>query len=107
MLEERELRRQLRPLGLAISEIPPDGHCLYRSLEDQLRQLQVVAAAAGAAPATVAAPGIGEGAEPGAAAPSFMELRAQAADYMRRHADHFMPFVLEVGRHCLPLPLPR
>lgn len=37
MLEERALKQQLRPLGLAVREIPPDGHCLYRSIEDQLR----------------------------------------------------------------------
>lgn len=32
MIEERELLALLRPLGLGIRPIPPDGHCLYRSL---------------------------------------------------------------------------
>lgn len=32
MIEERELQALLRPLGLGIRPIPPDGHCLYRSL---------------------------------------------------------------------------
>lgn len=32
VIEERELQALLRPLGLGIRPIPPDGHCLYRSL---------------------------------------------------------------------------
>ena len=32
VIEERELHAVLRPLGLTIAPIPPDGHCLYRSL---------------------------------------------------------------------------
>lgn len=32
MAEERELQLLLKPLGLAVKDIPPDGHCLYRSL---------------------------------------------------------------------------
>ena len=32
VIEERELRGILHPLGFTIREIPPDGHCLYRSL---------------------------------------------------------------------------
>lgn len=32
VIEQRELKAILRPLGLVIREIPPDGHCLYRSL---------------------------------------------------------------------------
>lgn len=82
VLEERELREQLRPLGLTIREIPPDGHCLYRSLEDQLR------------PSTS---GQGEDGDGDGGAVNFLQLRQQAADYMRKHADHFMPFVLEEG----------
>ena len=36
--EEAELRKMLAPLGLKIKEIKADGHCLYRSVEDQLGQ---------------------------------------------------------------------
>lgn len=96
VLEERALKKLLRPLGLAIREIPPDGHCLYRSLEDQLRQQGSSGNGSGAP----AAEGQGGGAAaggPAGAGQTFLELRAAAADYMRRHADHFMPFVLEVG----------
>ena len=32
VVEERELAALLRPLGLVVRKIPPDGHCLYRSL---------------------------------------------------------------------------
>uniref|UniRef100_UPI0035256292 hypothetical protein n=1 Tax=Salmonella enterica TaxID=28901 RepID=UPI0035256292 len=39
MAEERELQLLIEPLGLAVKDIPPDGHCLYRSLEDQFSML--------------------------------------------------------------------
>lgn len=35
-IEETAIRRKLQPLGLEIYEVKADGHCLYRSLEDQL-----------------------------------------------------------------------
>lgn len=37
VIEERELKAVLRPLGLRIQQIPPDGHCLYRSLGERVR----------------------------------------------------------------------
>ena len=94
VLEERALKQLLAPLGLAIYDIPPDGHCLYRSVEHQLSQLaeqQAEQEPQQAAAAAAESNGGGEG------APSFLGLRALAAEYMRANADHFMPFVLEVG----------
>ena len=37
MMEQRELLGLLAPLGLRMFEIPPDGHCMYRSIEHQIR----------------------------------------------------------------------
>ena len=36
--EEAALRRLLHPMGLRVKEIKADGHCMYRSVEDQLAQ---------------------------------------------------------------------
>ncbi|PRW59631.1 OTU domain-containing 6B-like [Chlorella sorokiniana] len=84
VIEERELKAVLRPLGLGIRPIPPDGHCLYRSLEDQLQRL----------PEGVAPPPADAG-EDEEDELNFLLLRQRAAAYMRAHADHFKPFVLE------------
>ena len=35
-IEESALEEQLRPLGFAIYDIPPDGHCMFRAIEDQV-----------------------------------------------------------------------
>lgn len=35
MVEERELLNLLSPLGLAVRDIPADGHCLYRSVGEE------------------------------------------------------------------------
>ncbi|CDP12903.1 unnamed protein product [Coffea canephora] len=34
--ENERLEKKLEPLGLVINEMKPDGHCLYRAVEDQL-----------------------------------------------------------------------
>ncbi|GLT95811.1 hypothetical protein SLE2022_134730 [Rubroshorea leprosula] len=39
MIEDEKLVKKLEPLGLTISEIKPDGHSLYRAVEDQLTLL--------------------------------------------------------------------
>ncbi|XP_078441411.1 cysteine proteinases superfamily protein [Wolffia australiana] len=68
--ENRRLQEKLAPLGLAVREIKPDGHCLYRAVEDQL--------------------GGGGGAD-------YLALRRMAARYMRAHAAEFLPFFLAEG----------
>ncbi|KAL9263511.1 OVARIAN TUMOR DOMAIN-containing deubiquitinating enzyme 5-like protein [Drosera capensis] len=35
-IEDKKLAFKLEPLGLTINEVKPDGHCLYRAVEDQL-----------------------------------------------------------------------
>jgi OTU domain-containing protein 6 len=36
-VENQTLAQKLGPLGLTLKEIKPDGHCLYRAVEDQLQ----------------------------------------------------------------------
>lgn len=72
-VEEAELARLLAPQGLALRDIPPDGNCLYRAVEDQLAV---------------------ERASTGSSLLGHEALRAQAADYMRSHEKEFAPFVL-------------
>jgi OTU domain-containing protein 6 len=36
MVQDEKLERRLEPLGLIIHEIKPDGHCLYRAIDNQL-----------------------------------------------------------------------
>ncbi|MBA0583917.1 hypothetical protein Gorai_014756 [Gossypium raimondii] len=71
MIEDEKLEEKLKPLGFTINEIKPDGHCLYRAVEDQLALLS-----GGSSPYT------------------YQELREMAAAYMRKHASDFLPFFL-------------
>eukprot|EP00268_Persea_americana_P010652 TRINITY_DN1433_c0_g1_i2.p1 TRINITY_DN1433_c0_g1~~TRINITY_DN1433_c0_g1_i2.p1 ORF type:complete len:379 (-),score=85.59 TRINITY_DN1433_c0_g1_i2:172-1218(-) len=70
MIENEELEKKLKPLGLKVNEIKPDGHCLYRAVEDQLSL------------------------QSGSAPYSYRELREMVATYMRAHASDFLPFFL-------------
>ncbi|KAK6159651.1 hypothetical protein DH2020_003032 [Rehmannia glutinosa] len=36
LVENEKLEKKLEPLGFTINVIKPDGHCLYRAVEDQL-----------------------------------------------------------------------
>jgi len=72
-LREEELKRlsaALAPHELRLHEIAADGHCLYRSIAHQL--------AAGDE----------------ASALDFRHCRRLAAEYIRSHADDFLPFLL-------------
>ncbi|XP_048495960.1 OVARIAN TUMOR DOMAIN-containing deubiquitinating enzyme 5 [Beta vulgaris subsp. vulgaris] len=68
-VENELLEQKLDPLGLTINEVKPDGHCLYRAVEDQLAHLS------------------------GGSSPyNFQQLREMVASYMRDHASEFLPF---------------
>lgn len=70
-IENEKLEKKLLPLGLTINEIKPDGHCLYRAVEDQLAF------------------------QTGGGSPySYLDLRKMAAAYMRKHTSDFLPFFL-------------
>lgn len=71
MVEDKILEKKLEPLGLTVNEIKPDGHCLYRAVEDQLAHLS-----GGSSPYT------------------YQALREMVAAYMRDHASDFLPFYL-------------
>ncbi|XP_010523994.2 PREDICTED: OTU domain-containing protein 6B [Tarenaya hassleriana] len=74
MVEKERLERKLQPLGLTVNEIKPDGHCLYRAVEDQLAHLT------------------------GGASPyDYQKLRQMVAAHMREHATDFLPFFLSEG----------
>ncbi|MGH0185502.1 UNVERIFIED_CONTAM: hypothetical protein FKN15_030697 [Acipenser sinensis] len=66
-LESLKLSQMLAERQLQIKQIPSDGHCMYRAIEDQLTDRD--------------------------GSLSLLELRAQAAEYMRSHADDFLPFL--------------
>eukprot|EP00252_Welwitschia_mirabilis_P023994 TRINITY_DN6946_c0_g1_i1.p1 TRINITY_DN6946_c0_g1~~TRINITY_DN6946_c0_g1_i1.p1 ORF type:complete len:333 (-),score=91.09 TRINITY_DN6946_c0_g1_i1:189-1187(-) len=69
VLEDQQLQNKLKPLGLSLYEIKPDGHCLYRAVENQLSL------------------------EPGSVCRySYQQLREMAAQYMKSHAEDFLPF---------------
>uniref|UniRef100_A0A8C2CJZ3 ubiquitinyl hydrolase 1 n=1 Tax=Cyprinus carpio TaxID=7962 RepID=A0A8C2CJZ3_CYPCA len=67
--EGLKLRQKLMERHLQIREISSDGHCMYRAVEDQLTER--------------------------GAPLSLTELRAQTAQYMRSHADDFLPFLTD------------
>ncbi|KAL7984185.1 hypothetical protein Chor_002755 [Crotalus horridus] len=66
-LESQKLANILALRQLEIKQIPSDGHCLYRAIEDQLKELQNLW--------------------------TVSTLRSQTADYMRSHMDDFLPFL--------------
>ena len=68
---------KLRVIRTCVAQ--PDGNCLYRAVEDQLRLS-----------------GGGEPAAEGAAVPSHSELRGRAVAHMRDHEDEFLPFFAQV-----------
>lgn len=69
-IEDQKLQKKLSPLGFGLKEIKPDGHCLYRAVQDQLALY----------PDTFPQY-------------SYQQLRALAASYMRAHSEDFMPFL--------------
>ena len=64
MVENELPEGKIRPLGLALKEMKPDGHCLYRALEDQLALYP----------------------DTSSIQFSFQKLREIAASYMQSHA---------------------
>ncbi|KAL0961720.1 hypothetical protein UPYG_G00330840 [Umbra pygmaea] len=66
-LERLKLAQKLAERRLQIREISSDGHCMYRAVEDQLSQHAM---------------GL-----------TVKELRTQTAQYMKSHADDFLPFL--------------
>ena len=61
--------------GLCIREIPPDGNCLFRAVEDQIEQAGPPVSSSGR---------------------SHSDLRQRAASHMQQHPDDYLPFVIQV-----------
>mmetsp|Transcript_11898 Transcript_11898/g.20066 ORF Transcript_11898/g.20066 Transcript_11898/m.20066 type:complete len:307 (+) Transcript_11898:61-981(+) len=76
-VEMAKLTKKLSPLGLTVKEMAADGHCLYRSLADQLQMA-------------------GDGDF------DFQACRIVAATYMRSHPDHFLPYLASESCEDLP-----
>uniref|UniRef100_A0A6P8SC46 ubiquitinyl hydrolase 1 n=1 Tax=Geotrypetes seraphini TaxID=260995 RepID=A0A6P8SC46_GEOSA len=67
-LENQKLGHLLAGRGLKIKQIPSDGHCMYRAIEDQLKERGHILTLA--------------------------QLRSQTAQYMQSHVDDFLPFLI-------------
>ncbi|GAX78018.1 hypothetical protein CEUSTIGMA_g5460.t1 [Chlamydomonas eustigma] len=76
--EEEALSQLLTPLGVCMKEIKADGHCLYRSIEDQLVQLHH---------------------EPSV---SYQQLRERAAAFIREHPDEYIPYIYDEDKEGDP-----
>nr|XP_020669451.1 OTU domain-containing protein 6B [Pogona vitticeps] len=66
-LESQKLAQLLAARELEIKQIPSDGHCMYRALEDQLKEQQN--------------------------SWTVSTLRSRTAEYMGSHMDDFLPFL--------------
>ncbi|XP_038601784.1 deubiquitinase OTUD6B isoform X1 [Tachyglossus aculeatus] len=66
-LESQKLAVTLAARRLEIKQIPSDGHCMYRAIEDQLKEQECSVSVA--------------------------TLRSQTAEYMQNHTDDFLPFL--------------
>jgi hypothetical protein len=80
-----------------MSSSQADGHCLYRSLEDQL-QLALEQGDTSSSSGVAADPLVASG-----AMPKFQQLREAAAAHIRAHPDEFLPYILEVSVDCVPM----
>lgn len=68
--EGLKLEQKLSQQQLQIKEVPSDGHCMYRAIEDQLTQRS-----------------------PSGGVVNVKELRCRTAEHMRSHTDDFLPFL--------------
>ncbi|XP_040849228.1 deubiquitinase OTUD6B [Ochotona curzoniae] len=84
-IESEKLAQILAARQLEIKQIPSDGHCMYRAIEDQLKGQDC--------------------------ALSVAALRSRAAEYMQSHVEDFLPFLTnpntgnvysaeEFGKYC-------
>ncbi|KAG7092419.1 hypothetical protein E1B28_008775 [Marasmius oreades] len=69
--EERAIARICDELGVQLSEIKPDGHCLFSAVADQLALLSIL-------PPSQA---------------NYATVRSVASNYMYTHPDDFLPFL--------------
>ncbi|KAG2157058.1 hypothetical protein DEU56DRAFT_762857 [Suillus clintonianus] len=69
--EEISIKETCDKLGVQTHEIPPDGHCLFSAVADQLALLNIL--------------------PPNQA--NYVTVRAAASNFIYTHPDHFLPFL--------------
>ena len=85
------LNVMLKPLDLKVKEVISDGHCLYRSISDQLKE-----PSGGGILGGDLSNELGEHSSSSSDRPDdmeFIKLRKMAAEYIRQNADDFAPFI--------------
>lgn len=106
------LSRVLGPLGYRVLEVQSDGHCLYRAVAHQVGTGVCVGVCGGWLVASISLPSVpgtlyltclplhatkktqlGRHKKRGERPPTFGEMRALAASYLRSHPDDFLPFM--------------
>ncbi|KAJ3168575.1 OTU domain-containing protein 6B [Geranomyces variabilis] len=69
-VEDEAIAELLAPMNLRVKQIPPDGHCMYSAIADQL------------------------GVHAGDHTKTYKEMRTLAAGFLRSHPDDFIPFLV-------------
>lgn len=78
-IEAKVMNEEIKARNLAEKPIPPDGHCLFSAVADQLQQLGIPLDATGGATNSRA----------------YALVRRAAADYIEQHPDDFDPYLEE------------
>ncbi|WFD24540.1 ubiquitinyl hydrolase 1 [Malassezia equina] len=80
-VESEAMQRLCNELQVEVHEITPDGHCLYNAIADQMNLRY-----------------------PAPELYTYAMLRKAAANYMRQHADEFMPFISDYDEQAAGVP---
>lgn len=92
LLEETALLSKLSSEGLAMKDIPSDGHCLYRAIEDQIKNRLPADVGRRVGDIVVAADGNGDD-NGDSATWSYVALRRLCAGHLLRNQEAYIPFV--------------
>ncbi|GAA5893933.1 deubiquitinase OTU2 [Sporobolomyces salmoneus] len=79
-LEKSQIDTQLKRLKVHVKEVNPDGHCLFSAIADQANFLKL-------APTKE----------------DYQSTRTHAANYLRSHADDFLPFLVSDADPDMPM----
>ena len=98
LLEETALLSKLSSEGLAMKDIPSDGHCLYRAIEDQIKNRLPADVGRRVGDIVVAADGDDNGNDNdndngNGATWSYVALRRLCAGHLLRNQEAYIPFV--------------
>ena len=76
-VEIEALQKQLKPLGFGIKMVAADGHCMFRSISEQLRLKQLASTSLSSS----------------FLFPDYLTLRTRASEYITVHWSSFAPFL--------------